>query len=60
MVKKGAKKAQIFKEGWVATLAIPLKMRQTTELKRLLVWILSINKHAYTLMSRFGRIKGAF
>jgi hypothetical protein len=35
-------------------------MRRTTEPKRLPVRILSINKHAYTLMSRFGRIKGAF
>jgi hypothetical protein len=60
MVKKGAKKSQVFKEGWVVTLAIPSKMRRTTEPKRLPVRILSINKHAYTLMSRFGRIKGAF
>jgi len=60
MVKKGAKKAQIFKEGWVVTAAIPSKMRRTTEPKRLPVQILSINKHSHTLMSRFGRIKGAF
>jgi hypothetical protein len=60
MVKKGAKKAQVFKEGWVVTVAIPSKMRRTTEPKRLPVRILSINKHSHTLMSRFGRIKGAF
>jgi hypothetical protein len=60
MVKKGAKKARVFKEGSVVTLAIPSKMRRTTEPKRLPVRILSINKHSYTLMSRFGRLKGAF
>ena len=60
MVKKGAKKAQVFKEGSVVTLAIPSKMRRTTEPKRLPVRILSINKHSYTLVSRFGRLKGAF
>jgi hypothetical protein len=49
-----------FKEGWVATLAIPSKMRRTTKPKRLPVRILSINKHSHTLISRFSCIKGAF
>jgi len=59
-VKKSAKKAQVFKEGWVITLAIPKKLRRSTKPKRLPVRILGINQHAYTLMSRFGRLKGAF
>jgi hypothetical protein len=60
MVKKSAKKAQVFKEGWVVTLAIPKKLRRFTKPKRLPVRILGINRHAYTLMSRFGCLKGAF
>jgi hypothetical protein len=60
MVRKTSKKAQIFKEGWIVTVAIPLKLRRSVEPKRLLVWILSINNHSHMLMSRFGRIKGAF
>ena len=60
MVKKGAKHTQVFKEGWIATLAIPKKLRHSTEPKRLPVRILSINQHAYTLISKFGRLKGAF
>ena len=60
MAKKGAKNAQVFKEGWIVTLAIPAKMRRSTEPKRLPVWILGINRNTHTLMSRFGRIKGGF
>jgi hypothetical protein len=60
MVKKTAKKAQIFKEGWIAILAIPAKLRRSAEPKRLPVRILNINKTLYNLMCRFGRIKGAF
>jgi hypothetical protein len=60
MAKKGAKNAQVFKEGWIVTLAIPAKMRQSTEPKRLPVRILGINRNTHTLMSRFGRIKGGF
>jgi len=37
MKKKSAKKAQIFKEGWIVTLAIPKKMRLSVKLKRILV-----------------------
>jgi hypothetical protein len=59
MVKKTTKKAQIFKEGWIVTLAIPKKMRLSTEPKRLPVRILGINNHNHMLISRFGRIRGA-
>jgi hypothetical protein len=49
------------KEGWIVTLAIlKKKLQRSIEPKHLPVWILSINRHAYTLMSRFGRLKGAF
>jgi hypothetical protein len=60
MVKKTAKKVQIFKEGWIVTLAIPAKLRRSAEPKRLPVRILNINKTSHTLICRFGRIKGAF
>ena len=60
MVKKATKKAQIFKRGWVVTVAIPSKLGRSTKPKRLLVWIIGIAKHSHTLMSRFGRIKGGF
>jgi hypothetical protein len=60
MVNKTAKKAQVFKEGWIVTVAIPLKLRRSIEPKRLPVWILNINNHSHMLMSRFRRIKGAF
>jgi hypothetical protein len=53
MVKKGAKKAQVFKQGWVVTLAIPRGLRLFIKLKRLPVRIVSINKQSYTLISRF-------
>jgi hypothetical protein len=43
IVKRSAKKAQVFKEGWVVTLAILKKLRCFTKLKRLLVRILGIN-----------------
>ena len=60
MVRKTSKKAQIFKEGWIVTVAIPLKLRHSIEPKRQLVWILNINNHSHMLMSKFGCIKGAF
>jgi hypothetical protein len=60
MVKKATKKAQIFKRDWVVTVAIPSKLRKSTEPKRLPVRIIGIAKHSHTLMSRFGRIKGGF
>jgi hypothetical protein len=60
MVKRAAKKAQVFKEGWIVTVAIPSKLLRSVEPKRLPVRILGINKHSHTLISRFGRIKGAF
>jgi hypothetical protein len=59
-VKKTTKKAQVFKEGSIVTLAIPKKMQRSTEPIRLPVRILEINKHSHMLISRFGRIKGAF
>ena len=60
IVKKASKKAQVFKEGWIVTVAIPSKLQQSVEPKRLLVRILGINQHSHTLISRFERIKGAF
>jgi hypothetical protein len=60
MVNKTAKKAQVFKEGWIVTVAIPSKLRRSIKPKRLPVRILNINNHSHMLMSRFGRIKGAF
>jgi hypothetical protein len=60
MKKKGAKKAQIFKEGWIVILAILKKMRLFVKPKQLPVRILNINKQLYILISCFGRIKGGF
>jgi hypothetical protein len=60
MVRRVAKKAQIFERDCIVTVAIPSKLRRSTEPKRLLVRIIGITKHSHTLMSRFGRIKGGF
>jgi hypothetical protein len=35
MVNKTSKKAQVFKEGWIVTVAIPSKLRRSIEPKRL-------------------------
>jgi hypothetical protein len=37
MVNKTSKKAQVFKEGWIVTVAILSKLRRSIEPKRLLV-----------------------
>lgn len=60
MIKKGTKNAQVFKEGWIATLAILAKLRRATEPKRLPVRTLGINKTTHTLISRFRLLKGGF
>jgi hypothetical protein len=60
MVKKTTKKAQIFKESSVVTLAIPAKLRRSTKPKRLPVRILIITRGSFTLISRFRRLKGGF
>jgi hypothetical protein len=60
MVRKTTKKAHIFKVDYVVTVAIPAKLRRSAEPKRLPVRIIGITKQSFTLMSRFGRIKGGF
>ena len=60
MVRKVAKKAQMFKRDLIVTEAIPSKLRGSIESKRLPVRVIGITKHSHTLMSRFGRIKGGF
>jgi hypothetical protein len=45
-----------FKDGDIATLLIPPKMRLKTESKRLLVWILSGDHDQYKVMSQHGWI----
>jgi hypothetical protein len=60
IVKKRAKKAQVFKQGWVVILAILKKLQLSIKPKYLPVQIVSINKQLYILISRFGYIKGTF
>ena len=45
--------------GWLVTLAIPSKMRQRTEAKRLLCCIVKVVKNQYTLITANGPLKGS-
>ena len=59
MVQKSKKKAVLFANGTLVTLAIPGKMRLSLEPKRMLCCIIKCVRGLYTLTFKFGRIKGA-
>jgi hypothetical protein len=60
MVQKSKKKAVLFADGTLVTLAIPSKMRLSLEPKRMLCRIIKCVRGLYTLTFKFGRIKGAW
>ena len=60
MVQKSKKKAVLFANGTLVTLAILGKMRLSLEPKRMLCCIIKCVRGLYTLTFKFGRIKGAW
>jgi hypothetical protein len=58
MIAKTSKKATIFIEGSLITLAIPLKLRLPTEAKRLVCQVVRRYKHSYSLSTKYGPLKG--
>jgi hypothetical protein len=58
MIAKTSKKATIFTEGSLITLAIPLKLRLPTKAKRLVYWVVRRHKHSYSLSTKYGPLKG--
>jgi hypothetical protein len=57
MVKKAGIKALIFQKDWIVILAILSKMRKSTEMKRLLFYIVKEVKNQYTLITAKGLLE---
>ena len=62
IAKAATKKSdsQVFTISQIVLLAIPAKNRLTSEAPRLLYRVIKVIKGVYTLLSQFGRIKGAY
>jgi len=57
---KGKPDIAIFDKGKVVTLAIPKKLRLTSELQRLPVRVIKYSKGQYTLLSRHGQLSKSY
>jgi hypothetical protein len=58
MVAKTAKKATVFNEGSLITLAILLNLRLFIEAKRLVCRAVRRHKHSHSLSTKYGPLKG--
>jgi hypothetical protein len=58
MIKANSGRSAVFKDGAIATLQIPLKLRLATEPSRLPVWVLECKNGQYKLQCRHGRLTG--
>jgi hypothetical protein len=60
MIKANSRRSELFLDGTIATLWIPLKLRLATEPSRLAVRILEYKNGQYKLQCRHGRLAGRY